>query len=650
MPPKVPNVQISLRSTYSTKDTQEATDDALRWYRCFELDEDNSSIILGRSSRTQSKGCVAAKDNGWYDSPVMSREHAEMMADFKTKSVGVRDLNSLHGTYFTTHGAGPEIKLRPGEIHNLFDGDELQFGVSVIRANTCFQPNSVKVGIKWSGEFPTKFQVPDGSDDGSSDIDDNFIDLTQPSDQDTSTHPHTPVAPRYVIDLSSSPPPSGIMDAEEEYDSDLECLETLPRRQAAGLLRQPCPVHTSDAEGELIQDDADMTDVDAASNASVRDPSEYDQEEDDDEPEETSSEPGDPIGWGDDEAYEDGEINEDSDINEDSESSMSDSQNDDESDVDFWCPRPEDYSPVRQVQNSSDMEDDMPAPLPIESPAVEPIVPQAIDSTSSNPFAMQFHQTSAAYTYTAMRASSVHALCNPPSHREFSNVYQAPPARIYVQKPSLVGESRTLLTPEFTETPFVTQPTLVTLPKLDQAGDYVQAQPLLPPKRTTMCISNVVANPADMAPKEAPVETSKAPVHEKRKADDISTLNPEEEHWAAGITKDVMAVTVISPAPSAPFESKVAESEDVPAIQSPDLETKTEVAESKYTPVEPSHILSEEDSSYSPVAKAGMETQRPAKRQRIRDIAERVGYAALGGVTAGAMIVGTLIYTAPTFA
>jgi hypothetical protein len=41
--------------------------------------------------------------------------------------------------------------------------------------------------------------------------------------------------------------------------------------------------------------------------------------------------------------------------------------------------------------------------------------------------------------------------------------------------------------------------------------------------------------------------------------------------------------------------------------------------------------------------------ERPAKRARMMRVAERLGYAALGGVTAGAMIVGTLIYTAPTF-
>lgn len=41
-------------------------------------------------------------------------------------------------------------------------------------------------------------------------------------------------------------------------------------------------------------------------------------------------------------------------------------------------------------------------------------------------------------------------------------------------------------------------------------------------------------------------------------------------------------------------------------------------------------------------------SSRPAKR--MRRIAERVGYAALGGATVGAMIVTSLIYTAPSFA
>jgi len=41
---------------------------------------------------------------------------------------------------------------------------------------------------------------------------------------------------------------------------------------------------------------------------------------------------------------------------------------------------------------------------------------------------------------------------------------------------------------------------------------------------------------------------------------------------------------------------------------------------------------------------------RPAKRMRLRHIAEKIGYAALGGATVGAAIMTTLIYTAPSFA
>lgn len=172
----------------------------------------------------------------------------------------------------------------------------------------------------------------------------------------------------------------------------------------------------------------------------------------------------------------------------------------------------------------------------------------------------------------------------------------------------------------------------------------------------------------------------KAP--EKRKADEISTVNPEEERWAAGAKEDQKVAAPPTPAPSSPLcpdeikniESKSAEGKDAPSkdIQSKDIQSKDapskdaenmdatttlscgcgtemEVVESKFALVQPD-VLPEEKSHTSPVGAADMASQRPAKRQRIRDIAERVGYAALGGVTAGAMIVGTLIYTAPTFA
>jgi len=165
-------------------------------------------------------------------------------------------------------------------------------------------------------------------------------------------------------------------------------------------------------------------------------------------------------------------------------------------------------------------------------------------------------------------------------------------------------------------------------------GEEVASSP--PSKRTHVGISDIVEH-IEMASEKAP---------KKRNADDISTLNDEEVSWVAGITKYQQAVAARLPAPSDPPAPK--ESEDT-AVDS-GCGTETKVVESAQDPVQPPPLLPEEKSVISPVAETVTPTERPAKRQRIRDIAERVGYAALGGVTAGAMIVGTLIYTAPTFA
>lgn len=44
----------------------------------------NPMISIGRASKVSSKGFVAAADNAWFDSPVMSRGHAELTVDFNT--------------------------------------------------------------------------------------------------------------------------------------------------------------------------------------------------------------------------------------------------------------------------------------------------------------------------------------------------------------------------------------------------------------------------------------------------------------------------------------------------------------------------------------------------------------------------------------
>ncbi|AEO56981.1 hypothetical protein MYCTH_2302609 [Thermothelomyces thermophilus ATCC 42464] len=98
----------------------------------------------------------------------------------------------------------------------------------------------------------------------------------------------------------------------------------------------------------------------------------------------------------------------------------------------------------------------------------------------------------------------------------------------------------------------------------------------------------------------------------KRKADEISSATQEEEEWAA--------VTAQATQSESPLRQGGAINQ---------------------------HVRTSDQAGRHPSNSVSYE--RSTKRARMMRIAERLGYAALGGVTAGAMIVGTLIYTAPTF-
>ncbi len=118
----------------------------------------------------------------------------------------------------------------------------------------------------------------------------------------------------------------------------------------------------------------------------------------------------------------------------------------------------------------------------------------------------------------------------------------------------------------------------------------------------------------------------------KRKAEAISETNDEQEQWAAKAAK------ALSPAPSE--EEHAGISKQQPEISE---ELVNEVSEELPT-------LPTQDNETTPAAvDAPAVPERPVKRARMMRVAERLGYAALGGVTAGAMVLGTLIYTAPTF-
>jgi hypothetical protein len=130
-----------------------------------------------------------------------------------------------------------------------------------------------------------------------------------------------------------------------------------------------------------------------------------------------------------------------------------------------------------------------------------------------------------------------------------------------------------------------------------------------------------------LVPAEAPKASPSDQSTMKRKAEDISDVTPEEEdQWASKVAP------ILSPAPSVDGEQKT---EPGDKHESAATQESMEVAKEEQT----APVVT------PPTLPAG----RPAKKARMMRVAERLGYAALGGVTAGAAIFGALVYTAPTF-
>ncbi|KAK3377864.1 hypothetical protein B0H63DRAFT_227939 [Podospora didyma] len=162
------SVQISLSAADDS-----SPPDARFAERRITLDRKTTSVGIGRASKVEAKGFVADKDNGWFDSPVMSRQHAEIVANLDEKKLEIRDLGSLHGTFINDELQ----RLNKNESRELNDGDRLVFGVGIQRGDDSFAPTTLRVGILYSQEAhqethqdegtTSTFQVPDESDDDS---------------------------------------------------------------------------------------------------------------------------------------------------------------------------------------------------------------------------------------------------------------------------------------------------------------------------------------------------------------------------------------------------------------------------------------------------------------------------------------------------
>ncbi|KAF5134104.1 hypothetical protein E5D57_004736 [Metarhizium anisopliae] len=115
------------------------------------LTKDNPKIFIGRSTKRDARLAAGAK-NGWFDSAVMSRNHAKIVYLPANNSVALVDVGSLHGTYIN------DKSINKMQFRRLHQNDRIRFGIPI---------------QKGPKERPVVFKVPDSSDgeDETSDID-----------------------------------------------------------------------------------------------------------------------------------------------------------------------------------------------------------------------------------------------------------------------------------------------------------------------------------------------------------------------------------------------------------------------------------------------------------------------------------------------
>ncbi|KAI4255470.1 MAG: hypothetical protein LQ352_002563 [Teloschistes flavicans] len=119
--------------------------------RVITLNQSTDFIIIGRASKTTSKGLFAASDNAWFDSPIMSREHAKMSVTYDGK-----DMGSTHGTWLGSRRLAPFEKCTLRST-----SDVVTFGSTILSGAMTYNARSFSVEL--SQAFDTEQAVAGAS-------------------------------------------------------------------------------------------------------------------------------------------------------------------------------------------------------------------------------------------------------------------------------------------------------------------------------------------------------------------------------------------------------------------------------------------------------------------------------------------------------
>ncbi|ODM16473.1 hypothetical protein SI65_07980 [Aspergillus cristatus] len=112
-------------------------------FRSLTFASDDDYVDIGRSSKRETKNLIPAQNNAWFDSRVMSRDHARIGVNMAEKTVIIRDGGSMHGTWVNDR----RIPVDQDVVVN--SGDILTFGADVTRGAETFPPLRVRCGCEW---------------------------------------------------------------------------------------------------------------------------------------------------------------------------------------------------------------------------------------------------------------------------------------------------------------------------------------------------------------------------------------------------------------------------------------------------------------------------------------------------------------------
>ncbi|KAL7927852.1 hypothetical protein ACQKWADRAFT_278019 [Trichoderma austrokoningii] len=214
------------------------------------LRKSNTTIPIGRMSKKNGV-FIARENNGWIDSAVMSRDHAKLIFDPQSHSVFIKDIGSLHGTFFNN------TRLKNHQAQALKDGDLIQFGIPIERGSEisppCIMRAGIQLGMPSSPQGPTVFRVPDDSDDEASGEEDNAIRSSAQilHDHGSRPDPNFMVSDKNVITIESDHE----MDSSE---SDCEDYTESTRSIQDPMMEKftpPGAMHTPDEDGLFCGDD-----------------------------------------------------------------------------------------------------------------------------------------------------------------------------------------------------------------------------------------------------------------------------------------------------------------------------------------------------------------------------------------------------------